>query len=272
MASKYEISNDIYNHVEPDDINLTDDQPRNPYEWVTSRDRRKKKTNEYTLPSKSGFETLNRFHNLQFHNNRECFDQAEVSDHESEEDVDSRQQVHQALVHRDSKNIYTKNKRPSIVIQKFPERNVGFERPPRPVAKSYEEAVKPLRPGANTYGEAVKDGKRVIVFSTSMTKGIKVRKLNEILSIGSARFRRFHGGKAKHVFNYVDTHLEDEKPEVVLIQVGGNDLPTRKDYPSSVKEIAEIIIETGKKCLRYGTVKDVLISSVITRKSFYMDN
>ena len=103
-----------------------------------------------------------------------------------------------------------------------------------------------------------------------MTKGINVRQFNESYAAGTARFRRFHGAKAFLVKHYMGIHLLDETPEVVLFHVGGNDLPTKKNDPTSIESIANTIIEAGQKCIDCG-VEKVLISGVITRKVFYQD-
>ena len=174
-------------------------------------------------------------------------------------------------------NFYQKRKkRSAVVTQEYPERNVGFVGDPTRglYSGSYYDAstktAKPLIPGASSYDEAVRDGKRVMVFSTSITKGIKVREFNKSVNGGTARFRRFHGGKVDFIIDYADTHMDKEKPEVVIIQAGGNDLPTPKDSPVPVENIAKTLVDIGIKCKRYG-VKKVLIGSVITRKKYYMD-
>ena len=98
--------------------------------------------------------------------------------------------------------------RPHVITQDYPENN---------------HICKPVRPGDSMYSESVKDGKVTVVFSTSTTKGIKVRDFNNCYKMGIARFRRFHGAKAKYMKHYVIPTLVDEKPKVVMIQCGGND-------------------------------------------------
>ena len=51
----------------------------------------------------------------------------------------------------------------------------------------------------------------------------------------------------------------------MIIQCGGNDLPTKL----SVMEIAEQIIETGIVCRELG-VSTIMISSVLPRSDFYL--
>ena len=99
-----------------------------------------------------------------------------------------------------------------------------------------------------------------------MTKGIRIKEFNRFFKGGTAFFRRFHGAKARHVKNYVSTHLEEEQPDTVIIHAGGNDLPTRKNNPTPVLEIANHIIEAGQICASYD-VDNIYISSVINRKT-----
>ena len=121
-------------------------------------------------------------------------------------------------------------------------------------------------PGKNTYKEAVKNGKGVVVFTDSMSKGIRVREFNNYFVNGTARFRRFPGSKSKQMLHYITPTLVDDTPEHVILHVGRNNLPTKKESPTKVEEIAQTIVDIGKKCILYG-VKTVFISKVITRSA-----
>ena len=84
-------------------------------------------------------------------------------------------------------------------------------------------------------------------------------------SDSEVNLHRYNGKKARHFKTYVTAHIPEEKPDVVIIQCGGNDLPTN----SSVMEIAEQIIETGIVCRELG-VSTIMISSVLPRSDFYL--
>ena len=101
-------------------------------------------------------------------------------------------------------------------------------------------------------------------------KGIRVREFNNHFINGTARFRRFPGSKSKQMLHYITPTLVDDTPEHVILHVGTNDLPTRKENPTKVEEIAQTIVDIGKKCILYG-VKTVFISEVITRSTNYME-
>ena len=103
-----------------------------------------------------------------------------------------------------------------------------------------------------------------------MTNGIRVREFNEHLHVGTARFRRFSGATAKRLQHYVLPTLIEETPDVAIIHVGGNDLPTKKSNPSSIVDIAKSIIDTGILCLNYN-VKDIFICGIIRRNVGYME-
>ena len=189
----------------------------------------------------------NRFAPLRF--NKNIYEKDEVDtviSEDSEDYIPSPSTNQSPIVHQT---------RPAVVINEFPERDI---------------AMKPIRPGtANSYSEAVIKGKKTMIFSTSMTKGIRHQEFNNYIENGHAIFQRFHGAKARHVKNYIATHLSEQQPDTVILLAGGNDLPTKKDNPIPVEDIASHIIEAGNVCSTYG-VKNVLISGVITRRTPYM--
>ena len=87
---------------------------------------------------------------------------------------------------------------------------------------------------------------------------------------GEATFHRFHGGKAKHIRNQIETHLQEELPDAAIIQIGGNDLSSyRGENPTPVVEIANHIIDSAFLCKKY-SVKDICISSILPRKESYL--
>ena len=130
---------------------------------------------------------------------------------------------------------------------------------------SYSQVQKdlPIRPGNKLYSNVVSN-RKAAVFSTSMTRDFNIAKFRRDCQ-GEVNLHKFHGKKARHFKTYVRAHLPEEKPDVVLIQAGGNDLPTK----STVLEIANDIIEAGIVCKQMGASK-VLISSVLPRRDFHL--
>ena len=88
------------------------------------------------------------------------------------------------------------------------------------------------------------------------------------LTQGIATLHKFHGGKARHIKDYIPTHLEDEQPDSVVIVASGNDLPDGEYDAAIISEIAYDIIECGLRCKENG-VGDIYISSVLPRRSFH---
>ena len=71
--------------------------------------------------------------------------------------------------------------------------------------------------------------------------------------------------------NIARKKVEKEKPDVVVLQVGGNDLHTltRSVDPFSPIHIAQEIMGAGKHCGRFGA--RVAISAVLPRLEFHRD-
>jgi lysophospholipase L1-like esterase len=108
--------------------------------------------------------------------------------------------------------------------------------------------------------------KKTLIFSTSITKHIDQERFNAAYKNGEARFQRWPGGKVEHIKNYIKTHLEKEKPDTVMIQIGGNDLQRgdRRD-PATITSIANDIIETAQIC-RANDVQHIFVGGVTVRK------
>ena len=130
--------------------------------------------------------------------------------------------------------------------------------------------VNSLVPGPRKYSDVVVKGPETLIVSNSITKGINKKDINERYDgDGQLSFRRFPGAKTEDVRAYLPTNLSKTKPETVIIQTGGNDLPTPRSNPVPVEVIAKTIVECGLLCKSYG-VKNVLISGIPIRRPYYM--
>lgn len=110
----------------------------------------------------------------------------------------------------------------------------------------------------------------MLIFSTSITKGIRPGEFNEYYDgNGKVSFRRFHGGHARHIKEYLWTHLQAVAPKTVIIQSGSNDLPTSRYDPVPVGDIANDIMASGITCKQYG-VENVIVSSVLPRNKWFL--
>ena len=121
----------------------------------------------------------------------------------------------------------------------------------------------PIRPGLDLYSDVVRGAnKKVSIFSTSITKGVNVRKLNRDYKGERARIHRFHGKKARHIKHYVPVHMKEDRPDTCVIVAGGNDLPDE----TPILQIANELIEAGITCKNHGAT-NVIISSVLPRSN-----
>ena len=198
----------------------------------------------------SNLKLTNRFKSLQFSNNNLTPEFGETcSDEVNDENIE--------YINSNTKYRSTKvTSRPQTVVNLYPDRDT---------------LSKTVRPGHHaSFTDAVKTGRKTAIFSTSITKGIRIQDFNEIYRSGSACFRRFHGSRANGMKYHVIPTMIEEKPEVVVIHTGGNDLRTPKNNPVSVDSIVNSIIDAGKACEAYGA-KRIIISGVIIRKTGYME-
>ena len=96
-----------------------------------------------------------------------------------------------------------------------------------------------------------------------------MRELNNKYVKGSAFIHRFHGGKARHIKHQISTHLDEEWPDIVVIQCGGNDLPTSRQNPKPILEIANHIMDIVEVCRTYN-VKEIVVCSVLPREQAFL--
>ena len=108
-----------------------------------------------------------------------------------------------------------------------------------------------------------------LVFTTSISKGIFPPRFNRNYEHGFASFTRFHGAKAEYIPAYVVPRMSKDKPSIVIIQAGGNDLPDNRRDPNSMVNVANSIIEAGLTCRKLGAT-NVLIGGVTIRRTTFL--
>ena len=99
--------------------------------------------------------------------------------------------------------------------------------------------------------------KSIRVLSDSIPKGIRVREFNKCISNGYAKFKYFPGSNVAHLNYCSNPTLTEEKPKVVVIHAGINNLLSAESNAISYEVIANEIINLGlnaynikqKKCL-----------------------
>ena len=80
--------------------------------------------------------------------------------------------------------------------------------------------------------------------------------------------KAFDGAKIEELEHYITPHLEYEKPEIVVINVGSNNISYNNPNMNPAV-LAQNIINIGNKCVYYG-VEEVVISSIFVKDSIQL--
>ena len=80
--------------------------------------------------------------------------------------------------------------------------------------------------------------------------------------------KAFGGAKIEELEHYITPHLEYEKPGIVVILVGSNNI-SYNNLNMSPAVLAQNIINIGNKCVDYG-VEEVVISSIFVKDSIQL--
>ena len=99
-----------------------------------------------------------------------------------------------------------------------------------------------------------------------MTKRVNVKRFNTLIPNCQSYFQSFDGAISKELNHYVEHQLKNDKQDLAIIHVGTNDLSPRPQKPAlSDAEIVSEIEQIGVKCKSSG-IRDIIISSIITRR------
>ena len=101
----------------------------------------------------------------------------------------------------------------------------------------------------------------------SHIRRIKRNLFNNSLCEGKAHLNGFSGANIKRLDHSITPTLVEDRPDIVIIHIGSNDITHNAVDQIDVKDIVNCIINIGKKCLSYG-VKEVIISSIFIKKHF----
>ena len=108
---------------------------------------------------------------------------------------------------RTSNNISNKSRRPSVVVNNYPENQHSYG-----------------RKFSASESKFSKRKKQIVIFSDSMPRGIRLREFNYWLHKGYAQLKSFPGGTSKELLYYLKPTLKNKKFDDALLQVGVNDL------------------------------------------------
>ena len=103
-----------------------------------------------------------------------------------------------------------KEKRPQIVTNKCPERNVIINH------------TKKIVPGNSSYSNTTSQGKKILILSNSICGRINISKLNEALKSAHAVKKIYPGATPKELEHYCLKPLNDIKPDIAIINIGTN--------------------------------------------------
>ena len=110
----------------------------------------------------------------------------------------------------------------NVFANKFPENDVNVFTNKKTV------------PGNSEYSSVIKDGKSICILSDSIGKCIKINKLNKYIKNKKAYKRCFDGADTKALHHYAIHTLTNNKPDIVIINIGSNNM--RKDKPISIAD------------------------------------
>ena len=79
-------------------------------------------------------------------------------------------------------------------------------------------------------------------------------------------FKCFSGSNMNQLNYYANPTLVDDQPNTVIVHVGSNDINKFNHNKVDVDDLAQRIIDIGKKCRSYG-VNNIAISSILVRKN-----
>ena len=85
-----------------------------------------------------------------------------------------------------------------------------------------------------SYNDISRVGKNINILSDSIPRGLRMREFNSFVNSGKADLKAFPGATASRLHHYILPTLEEDKPDVVIIHVGFNDLSPKDGNLDSV--------------------------------------
>ena len=145
----------------------------------------------------------------------------------------------------------TGSKRPSVVINKYPQRQTDFLRPPViPGTKLFSEASLPSKGQRN-----------ILIFTDNTPKGIRIRELNSLFKKGKTKMVSFPGATSKEILHYLDVHLTNSSADAVILHVGVNDL-LEDNSQLKIENLGKNLRSMVEKSHTY-RIKNVFISGLV---------
>ena len=120
-----------------------------------------------------------------------------------------------------------------------------FERKKRPDTCATENYIKNFTPVTipdnSNYASISKNGREILVVGDSHVKRIRRNDFNKGLRNGKAYFSSSSGTTRKQPDHYIIPYIVDDKPDVVTIHVGANDILYNASYKISLKISSRLV-------------------------------
>ena len=145
---------------------------------------------------------------------------------------------------RTSNNISYKSRRPSVVVNNYPENQHSYG-----------------RKFSASESKFSKRKKQIVIFSDSIRRGIRLREFNYWLHKGYAQLKSFPGGTSNELLYYVEPKFKNKNFDDALLHVGVNDL-LNDESQDSVQNLLDNLKQIGLKCKSAG-VKRILIFGIV---------
>ena len=141
-------------------------------------------------------------------------------------------------------------KRPSLLINKYPERLTGFSRSSDiPGSKLFSESSLPSTHQRN-----------ILIFTDSISKGIRIREPNSFIKNGK-KMISFPGASSNENLHYLGIHLTSSSADTVILHVRVNDL-LEDNIQSKTENLGKHFKSVIEKCQKR-RIKNVFISGLV---------
>ena len=110
-------------------------------------------------------------------------------------------------------------------------------------------------PGNRSYSSTTKFGKKICVVGDSHIRRIERNVFNNSLYEGKAHLNGFSGANIKRLDHFITPTLVKNRPDIVIIHIGSNDITHNTVDQINVKDMVNRIVNIGKKCFSPGVIK-----------------
>ena len=146
-------------------------------------------------------------------------------------------------------------RRPPVVINKKPENQHNFQR------INHHALNDPTIHHEQSRWRNRRKIRRILMFSESISKGIRIHEFNRYITNTTARLKSLPGATSKEVTHYVVPKLQEESFNSALIRIGINDI--LKDQRNlQFEPLTWNILEISWRCKEYG-IEEIIISSLV---------